>query len=359
MKNRRLNPAAIGIFVIGALVIAVLSIILFGSGRLFGGERASFVCFFEDTVDGMQIGSKVKLKGVPIGEVQRILLRFPHQSGQNRTGTKPLIPVIIEVDMDRLSEDLGMEMDFREEKNYQAQILGGLRATLGYDNFVAGILQVNLDYHDEVEAPDDLTPFTYRGEEYRVIPTLPSQLVQAKNDLLSVVNNISNADFKGVVDGLNVLLHKLTEKLDHLEVKGINAALKSIESRMSSPKFDDALDAVTSAAKAVEEVADNLNEQLGEAALGNAVASADETFRSLTEATKEFRALVESTQAIPAALEDTVKKIGGMAAEIKDLATYLRENPSAIIFGPKEEKGKRSERRPLNDRKPFTGGPRS
>ena len=76
MKKRRLNPTAIGAFVIGAIAIAVASIVLFGSGRWFGGDRVALVCFFEDAVDGMQIGSKVKLKGVPIGEVKRILLRF-------------------------------------------------------------------------------------------------------------------------------------------------------------------------------------------------------------------------------------------------------------------------------------------
>ncbi len=362
MKKRRVNPTAIGAFVLGASIIAVSSIILFGSGRWFGGERASFVCFFEDAVDGMQIGSKVKLKGVPIGEVKRILLRFQQQTGEGKAGTKPLIPVIIEVDVDRLSNDLGVEMDFRDEADYQAQIEDGLRASLGISNLITGILQVNLDYHDDVEPAEKLDSFLYRGEVYRVIPTLPSQLAQATSDLLGVVNNISQADFKGVVDGLNELLDQLTDKLEQFEVKGMNEALESFQTRMESPKFDEALDAFSKAAeavadatKAVQSVADNLNDQLSEDVLGGAVGSADDTFQSLKGAIENLNALITANQNVPDELEKSLVEISGMAAALKELAAYLTEHPNSVIFGRKEEKkdtGGKSER------KPWRAGPR-
>ena len=153
MKKRSANPAAIGAFVLGALAIAVISVILFGSGRWFGGEKESFVCFFDDAVDGMQIGSKVKLKGVPIGEVKRILIRFDSSTDEATRSAKPRIPVIIEVDLERLSNDLGVNMDFRDDELYRSQVRDGLRASLGMGNLITGILQVNLDYEEEAEMP--------------------------------------------------------------------------------------------------------------------------------------------------------------------------------------------------------------
>lgn len=365
MKKRRVNPTAIGAFVLGSLTIAVLSIILFGSGRWFGGERASFVCFFEDAVDGMQIGSKVKLKGVPIGEVKRILLRFQPQTGEGKAGTKPLIPVIIEVDVERLWNDYGVSMDFREERDYQAQIGDGLRATLGISNLITGILQVNLDYHDDAEPVEKLEAFVYRGERYRVIPTLPSQLAQATNDLLGVVNNISQADFRGVVDGLNELLDKLAGKLDQFEVTGMNEALEAFQARMESPKFDEALvafskaaDAVAEATKGVQEVANNLNKQLGTDVLGGTVDSAGESFESLTEAVDNLSELIKANEGVPGDLEISIKEIGEMAKSIKELADYLSEHPNSVIFGRKEKDTEVSERPADRERKPWHGGPR-
>lgn len=359
MKKRRLNPTAIGAFVIGAIVIAVISIVLFGSGRWFSGERATFVCFFEDAVDGMQIGSKVKLKGVPIGEVKRILLRFKPNSEEGEAGTKPLIPVIIEVDVERLSNDLGVNMDFRNDSLYQEQINDGLRATLGVSNLITGILQVNLDYHDDAGEAGDLEPFSYRGEDYRVIPTMASQMSQATNDLLGVVNNISNADFKGVVEGLNELLDKVNDKMDQFEVKGMNEALESFSARMESPKFDEALDsfseaadAIANATKAVEEVAATLKDQLGEDRLANTVDSADETLQTLTVAIDNVSAIMESSQDIPSDLAAALNEISGMATEIKELAAYLKERPNSLLFGRKDEEEDKAPS-PEKERKPW------
>ena len=66
---------------------------------------------------------------------------------------------------------------------------------------------------------------------------------------MEVVNNISEADFKGVVTGLTDLLDKISTKLDQFEVKGMNEALAAFEERMASPKFDEALTAITEAAE--------------------------------------------------------------------------------------------------------------
>ena len=345
MKKRRLNPTAIGAFVIGALAIAIASIVLFGSGRWFGGDRVALVCFFEDAVDGMQIGSKVKLKGVPIGEVKRILLRFQQNSAEGEAGTKPLIPVIIEVDVDRLSNDLGVNMDFREDDLYHEQIDDGLRATLGISNLITGILQVNLDYHDDAEGEEALEPFIYRGVEYRVIPTMPSQMAQATSDLLSVVNNISNADFKGVVEGLNKLLDNVNEKLTQFEVKGMNEAIESFQARMESPKFDEALtsfseaaDAAAEATKEIKELVKNVKEQLGNDTLSSAVASAEETFQALTDTIDSLYELVESNKEVPADLTNTLKDFSKMAEEIEQLAAQLKEDPNSIIFGRENDK---------------------
>ncbi len=61
----------IGLFVIlsGALILAAA--VVFGSG-LFGQEKLYFETYFDESVTGLTVGSPVELRGVRIGQVEKI-----------------------------------------------------------------------------------------------------------------------------------------------------------------------------------------------------------------------------------------------------------------------------------------------
>ena len=86
--GRKANPVMIGAFVVGAIALAVVGIVVFGSGRLFA-DTTPFVMYFSGSVDGLSVGSPVKFKGVEIGGVTSIQLDL---------GEEARIPVWIEVD---------------------------------------------------------------------------------------------------------------------------------------------------------------------------------------------------------------------------------------------------------------------
>ncbi|MEE8111610.1 MAG: MlaD family protein, partial [Acidobacteriota bacterium] len=62
----------VGIFVILASVIGIAAIIVFGAAELI--PRKSFVVetYMDDSVQGLEVGSKVKSHGVEIGKVEEI-----------------------------------------------------------------------------------------------------------------------------------------------------------------------------------------------------------------------------------------------------------------------------------------------
>src|SRR4029450_5040348 len=96
--NKKISPAMIGAFVLGAVALIVIAILVFGSGRLFRQTR-SFVLYFDNSVNGLRIGAPVKVKGVEIGSVKDIRLLL--LVGQGTAGDK--IPVIIEIDLKKLT----------------------------------------------------------------------------------------------------------------------------------------------------------------------------------------------------------------------------------------------------------------
>ena len=59
--SRRANPALIGGFVLGAVLLAVIAAVAFGSGQLFRDTRR-FISFFEGSVGGLEVGAQVRFR---------------------------------------------------------------------------------------------------------------------------------------------------------------------------------------------------------------------------------------------------------------------------------------------------------
>ena len=63
----------IGIFVISAVVIGIIGVVVLGVGTIF--QKKSIVeTYIDESVQGLDVGSPVKFRGVPVGRVEQISL---------------------------------------------------------------------------------------------------------------------------------------------------------------------------------------------------------------------------------------------------------------------------------------------
>ena len=76
--SRKANPKTVGVFVVGAVALAVASVIMFGSGRLFT-KTYPFMVFFDGAVDGLSAGAPVKYRGVDVGAVKEVNISISSQ----------------------------------------------------------------------------------------------------------------------------------------------------------------------------------------------------------------------------------------------------------------------------------------
>src|SRR6266481_2035144 len=139
--GKRVNPALIGAFVLGAIGLIVTAVVIFGSGRLFRKSH-EFVIYFGGDINGLRVGAQVKFKGVEIGQVKKIRLRL-EQDVNRQNGTLKAdvrIPVIIELDEEKILAHGGSAVDLSDPHTVPNLIREGLRAQLGSDSFVTGPL---------------------------------------------------------------------------------------------------------------------------------------------------------------------------------------------------------------------------
>ena len=115
--STKANPTVIGVFVLGAILIAIGAVLFFGSADLFA-KKQTYVSYFTQSVSGLQTGSNVKFKGVNIGKVTRVLL------GIGGKDQPVYAKVFYEVDQNVIVRDFGpgnpLEQWKRRDENHSS-----------------------------------------------------------------------------------------------------------------------------------------------------------------------------------------------------------------------------------------------
>src|SRR3954471_10050928 len=144
MKTK-VSPAIVGAFVIGAFALGIVSLLAFG-GFSFFARPDRFVVYFDESTHGLDLGSPVKLRGVRVGRVVSLNLRYDEPT--NRSA----IAVVCELNKDVVTDPSGSVIDIDRTK-LETLVRRGLRARLDMAGFATGLLFVQLDFFDPKEYP--------------------------------------------------------------------------------------------------------------------------------------------------------------------------------------------------------------
>ena len=182
--STKANPTVIGGFVVGAVVLAVASVAYFGGGE-FLVKKYTYVAFFEGSLKGLNIGAPVTFRGVRIGTVSNVVVRYDSSDQSVR------IPVYFEFEEGRV--EAVREPTDDPHQSIRALIDDGLRAQLVTQSFVTGQIAVQLDFHPN-------TPVELVGADphYPEFPTIPSTMEKMGEafedfDLHGLLENIESA----------------------------------------------------------------------------------------------------------------------------------------------------------------------
>lgn len=299
----------VGVFVLGAAALAVVAVLVFGSGRFFRHE-VTLVSNFSGSVNGLVVGSPVKFRGVPIGSVSRIRLGLP---GASEADVR--IPVWYTVDLDTISGYQGRRFQLDRQRLDQL-IAAGLRAQLQTESFVTGVLFVGLDFFPDSQAVLALT----EQPEVLEIPVMPTTIEKAMQTLDRLVKRIEALDLEGLV-------------------ASARHALDGVDNLARSPKVDDALVALHDALVSIHRVAATLEPGVTptmkgfDATLAQARQTLIRVEPQLDQTLERVQTLLDSDAPLAVGLASTLADLGEAARSVRDLADFLDRDPNAILTG--------------------------
>ena len=352
---KQANRTTIGLFVVGAIVLLVAALIIFGGGKFFR-KTNRYVAFFEGSVKGLNIGAPVMFRGVRIGKVDDFQVYY---DGKDQ---KFKIPVLITIYSDKV-HGIGIEeKDRRDEKSlalWKQMLEEGFRAELQLQSLVTGQLAIQLDFYPnsplklygikEFDLPPDAReiPTIQSGLQQltKKIEQIPlGQIVEDVSAAIKGINKLINSPetaqtllyMKQTVKEARDLLRRIDEKVDPLfaqvdqTLKDSQALIGNVNRQVNplatslTQAADDARKLVNNVNSRVEPIHDDWTETARELrATLNAAESALESIDGMMDENSEFRFQ----------FEQFLNEITLMARSLRAFADYLERNPDALLRG--------------------------
>ena len=229
--SQQANYFKLGLFVIGAVAAGVVVLLIIGSGRWFE-NKVTIETYFNESVQGLDIGSKMKYRGVVIGEVTSIGFTYNLYQG-NLPMEQRARYVMVEAQLQpRLVGGRSAAGDLTSPGNASKEVERGLRVRLTPQG-ITGTNYLEVDY---VDPPPPVLPIQWQPMNI-YIPSTPSTVTAFVNAAQEIIDRLHKLDIEGTLVNLNKLLVTANDRLGALDTSDIS---KHAESTLT--KLDNALD---------------------------------------------------------------------------------------------------------------------
>jgi paraquat-inducible protein B len=330
--SKPVNPFAIGSFAVGAVLLLVIGILVFGGGQLFKADEIRYVIFFESSLNGLEKGAPVKMQGVKIGKVTEIALQFDSSTN------KVFKPVVVEIDRNSFSATAGSSLSkAMTQADHLAQrnqlVSAGFRARLEIQSLLTGLLYVDLDMH--TDKPPLYTKLQYKG--LLELPGILATTDEIRNTLEEVAIKIRALPLEEIIQDFAESLRDVRNLLASDDLKTSQTAMakmlveteKMVNTLNSNlaPLLKNTNDTIISTHSLVQNLHNDLKPIL---------ISTDQALKTATTTlilTQESMTRVGDAVGPESTLTETLESLNDAAQSIKNLTDYLERHPESIILG--------------------------
>ncbi|MEW6669598.1 MAG: MlaD family protein [Thermodesulfobacteriota bacterium] len=292
----------VGLFLASGIAIGILSVIWLGMSR-FLEEGSFYVTYFDESVQGLDVDSPVKYRGVPVGRVQSI-------------GVAPdsrLVKVVLKIESGQtLDRDLAAQL----------KAVG-----------ITGAMFVELDRRLPGQ-PDRSPPLSFPSE-YPIVASEPSDIHKIFQGLDDIVNKINQLDIEGIVRKVKGVLDRLDQAVADADLKGLSqnlqAGLHGVRRIVDNERWERIM-------ASVEEASSSLNTLLdrGDRTLAAAENTLEGVHGIITDKQQVIRKALDDFRAAMENANQMLEKGSSLVSESDD--TLLRLRRHLLVTGQNLEK---------------------
>jgi paraquat-inducible protein B len=342
---KQANKTVIGAFVLGAIVLMVVGVVIFGSGKFFK-KTNKFILYFEGSVKGLNIGAPVMFRGVKIGNVVDIQLVADPEDLSIR------IPVIVETEPGRF-QGLEEKRFGREAKErMDALIKRGLRAQLQMQSLVTGQLMIEVDFF-----PDKPAKFVGAQKEYPEIPTIQTPLQKLGKTIEKLPLQEIAAKLNSAFASIDRAAPKVEEGLDNLNetLKDIRKLVQNVDSQIEplsraieqtvgdygklardvDAQVEPLATGIGDTVKGAQKLVKDIDKRIGplDTSIEKALKAADEAALQAKKTLAAVEGVAGKDSQLVYQLTLTLKELSSAARSIRVWADYLERHPEALLRG--------------------------
>ena len=335
----------LGLFVIGAAVLLIASILVFAGGQLLQSSYQAHTIFTE-SVQGLEVGAAVKFRGVPIGQVSSIEIHPSSADPAAATAGQTDLRILVRMDIQgqgglkrRISrEDLKGFLD--------GQMRRGARCQLAFAG-ITGMKFLQIDYYALAGSPVPAEELPIEGSFF--IPSQASLLTGVTMDLTETLAKIANIPFDRIGQDTAVLVKDVARLAASVEAlvkdKRVDSMLTSLAETSQTlakvtarvdtemleirKRVEKGVDQFSAALTEIQGLARDARTQLSEAELAKTLQSARGGLEAAETALKSFGHLRTDMRPILDNLDQALRSFS-------QLVRYLEEDPSALIRGKRK-----------------------
>jgi phospholipid/cholesterol/gamma-HCH transport system substrate-binding protein len=317
---------SVGLFLICGMAVLILGIIWLGMSNFFEKGRL-YVAYFDESVQGLDVDSPVKYRGVHIGRVHSI-------------GVAPderLIEVVLKIESDLQPEG--------NAKNLIAKL-----KSVG----ITGLMFIELEHQDPAGAP--LEPAFDFKPEYPVIPTRPSEISKFFQGIDDVFNMFRAIDAETISNQIIAMLQKINRTIDDARLnqlaKDLRGAVKNLQRLLNAEQVRRTVASLEKTSENFNRMAVNADDGITQVRatidrLDSLITTSGGDMRQMTadlrvaarevkQATESAAALLEGTDRKVDALQRqagaTLGRIDQAADTLNRFLDHLANQPSQVIF---------------------------
>ncbi len=194
-------------------------------------EKLYYVMYFNGSVRGMEVGSAVEFKGIPIGKVEKIDITLD----KDTLGVR--VPVLVSIQPQYFNETLTAA---EGEVALNKLVAKGMRAKLETVSFLTGQKVITLSMEKDppaatIKVTQFYSEFPTTGSAFEDLPLMATEVMVGLDETLAGINKLVNSGkLDKTVDNLNDVLAEATQA-----VKAAKDMLKTVDAKTLPSVKDD------------------------------------------------------------------------------------------------------------------------